>query len=387
MALFDKNPNEANYINGKKHWSDVIKNSGPGELLIWRQPEEDFNTKSTLIVYPSEEAIFFKGGMVEQLFNEGTYKLSTENYPFISRLRNAFTGGISTFSCVVYFVRKAHSMEILWGTDSPIQLRDPVQGIATSVRAHGSYKIQIADSVKFLLKLLGNNVPFLTQEGINNYFRNEFLQYIKSSIGRAIKTSNEEILGICAEQDILAGNILPILQKPFDDYGIKLINFSIAALDIPENDPNRMTLEKAYADKRIFGILGDNWGQQKSAEILGILANNPGAGGVAAAGAGFGLGAVAGGAFSEMAHQLITPMQPQQPAQPQQPTSSGRFIQKSAVQNMVECPSCKAKNAQGARFCSACGTELTAEKVLCAKCGAEMTAMAKFCSACGTEKK
>lgn len=114
MALFGKNPNEAAYSGGKKHWADVIKNSGSGDLLIWRQPEEDFNTNSTVVVMPGEEAIFIKGGNVEQVFDSGTYKLSTENYPFISRLRNAFTGGISTFNCVVYFVRKAHSMEILW---------------------------------------------------------------------------------------------------------------------------------------------------------------------------------------------------------------------------------------------------------------------------------
>ena len=109
MALFGKNPNETAYTGGKKHWADVIKNTGPGELLIWRQPEEDFNTNSTLIVMPGEEAIFIKGGNIEEVFGNGTYKLSTENYPFISRLRNAFTGGISTFNCVVYFVRKADS--------------------------------------------------------------------------------------------------------------------------------------------------------------------------------------------------------------------------------------------------------------------------------------
>ena len=161
MGLFNnKNPNETAFTGGKKHWADVIKNTGDGELLIWRQPEEDFNTNSTLIVMPGEEAIFIKGGTVEQTFENGTYKLSTENYPFISRLRNAFTGGISTFNCVVYFVRKAHSEEILWGTDSPIQVRDKMLGIATKLKARGAYKVQIDNPVKFLEKLIGNNVPF-----------------------------------------------------------------------------------------------------------------------------------------------------------------------------------------------------------------------------------
>ncbi len=75
MGLFNnKNPNETAFTGGQKHWADVIKNTGSGELLIWRQPEEDFNTNSTLIVMPGEEAIFIKGGTVEQTFENGTYK-------------------------------------------------------------------------------------------------------------------------------------------------------------------------------------------------------------------------------------------------------------------------------------------------------------------------
>ena len=167
MALFNKNPNESAYVGGKKHWTDVIKNRGSGELLIWRQPEEDFNTNSTLVVMPGEEAIFIKGGIVEQVFENGTYELSTENYPFISRLRNAFSGGISTFNCVVYFVRKAHSEEIRWGTDSPIQVRDKLLGIATKLKSRGSYKVQIENPAKFLEKLVGNNIIFQTQNELN----------------------------------------------------------------------------------------------------------------------------------------------------------------------------------------------------------------------------
>ena len=57
MALFGRNPNEINYVGGKKHWTDVIKNTGDGNLLIWLNGEEDFNTNSTLIVAESEEAL------------------------------------------------------------------------------------------------------------------------------------------------------------------------------------------------------------------------------------------------------------------------------------------------------------------------------------------
>ena len=50
MGLFGKNAGAGQ--DGARHWTNVIKNSGPGGLLLWRQPEEDFNTDSTLVVMP-----------------------------------------------------------------------------------------------------------------------------------------------------------------------------------------------------------------------------------------------------------------------------------------------------------------------------------------------
>ena len=342
MALFKKNPNEAAFTGGKKHWADVIKNSGPGELLIWRQPEEDFNTNSTLIVMPGEEAIFVKGGVIEQAFDNGTYKLSTENYPFISRLRNAFSGSISTFNAVVYFVRKAHSMEILWGTSSPIQVRDKLLSIATKLRARGAYKIQIENPQKFLTKLLGNNIPFEgQQELLDNYFSNEFQGKIKASITRALNETQTELLGIEARLEEFAETIEPFINQSLEDYGLKIIKFSIAALDIDSDELRRRydeigmgaiaKMRNAQADKGVIGVLGNDWGKQQAANILGTLAANPGSGGIASAGAGIGIGMAAGNVFAGMAQQMFTPMQEQTPVQFASPQPSGRFTQKSAA--------------------------------------------------------
>ena len=97
MGLFGKNAGAGQ--DGARHWTNVIKNSGPGGLLLWRQPEEDFNTDSTLVVMPGESAVFVSQGTIEQVFESGTYQLSTQNYPFITRLRSILTGGVSTFHC------------------------------------------------------------------------------------------------------------------------------------------------------------------------------------------------------------------------------------------------------------------------------------------------
>jgi len=334
-----KNENESAYVGGQKHWSDVIKSEDrSGEALIWRVPEEDFNTNSTLIVMPGEEAIFIKDGHVETVSESGKYNLKTDNYPFISRIRNAFTGGVSGYNCVVYFVRKAYSKELLWGTSSPIQVRDPELRIMTNLRARGSYKLKIDNSVKFLEKLVGNNITSFAQEELNDYFRNEMEMNVKDIISNFVINSQLEILGICAQQKALSGMLEVFIRAIFSEYGLYIERFVIVDINVPEADPNRQLLEDSFAKKGVMKILGEDWGRQTAANILGDLANNPGSGGVASAGAGLGMGMAAGGVFGGMAQQLFNPMQ-QQPIQPVQPQPSGRFTQKlteEPKENLVE---------------------------------------------------
>ena len=320
MSLFRKNPNEAAFAGGRKNWTDVIKNTGDGMHLIWRQPEEDFNTSSTLIVMPGEEAIFIKGGVIEQVFGNGTYKLSTENYPFISRLRNTFSGGISTFNCVVYFVRMAHSPEIRWGTSSPMQVRDKLLGIATKIRANGSYRIKIDNPQLFLTKMIGNNVNVVDQQALfDDYFALEFQGKIKSSITQALNETQSELLGIEARIEELAKAVEPYFEKIIEEYGLGLVKFSIAALIVDDDELRRKydeigmdaiaKMRNAHADRGVMDVLGNDWERQQSAEIMRAMANNPGSGGIAAAGAGMGMGFAAGGAFAGIAQQMVNPMQ------------------------------------------------------------------------------
>lgn len=317
MGIFKKNPNEVDYPQGKKHFTDVIKNTGSGELLIWRQPEEDFNTNSTLIVMPGEEAIFIKRGVIEQVFESGTYKLSTGNYPFLSRLRNAFSGGISTFNAVVYFVRKAHSVEIRWGTDSPIQVRDKLLGIATKLRCRGSYKVAIDNPAKFLEKLIGSNISFFTQEELDKYFITEFQSKIKSVITRSINESDAELLGIESRLDEISDIIQPSMQEILNEYGLSCVKFVVSAIDINDDELRRKydeigmdamaTIRKAQGDKAAMDILGENWSKQQATEIMRDLANNPNAGGIGTMSAGIGMGVAAGYEFGDMAKQVMNP--------------------------------------------------------------------------------
>lgn len=325
MGLFKKNPNEAAFAGGQKHWTDVIKNSGSGELLIWRQPEEDFNTNSTLIVMPGEEAIFIKDGVIAQVFENGKYQLSTENYPFISRLRNAFSGGISTFNCVVYFVRKAHSKEILWGSDSPIQVRDKVWGVRTDARVRGAYKVCIENPAIFLEKLVGNNIPYQSQKDLNKYFASEFQGKIKDAVSKSLNALDRELIGIDACLNEMSEKIEPYIDEIVNEYGLKCVSFSLSGLDIDttkydvidESQIELIAKDRLERGKELefrtaktgLDTLGSDWGRVQEVEILKGLANNPNAGGIAAAGAGLGLGLGAVGAVGSMTQQAFSPAQ------------------------------------------------------------------------------
>lgn len=356
--FFKKNPNESAYHGGKKHWVDVIKNTGPGDLLIWKQPEEDFNTNSTLVVMPGEMAVFVNKGSIEQVFDSGTYKLTTQNYPFISRLVNAFTGGISIFNCVVYFVKTAHTTEIKWGTDSPIQVRDKFLGIATKLKARGAYRVCVNNPAKFLEKMIGNNFDSMHHSELVNFFVSEFQSKIKSTIASAINESDTEILGIDARLDEISDLIKPYFQNVLDDYGLGCVSFAVAAIDIDDSELRQKydeigmdavaKMRNAQADRTVMDTLGDRWAQQQSVNIMSTMAEGTknGGGNLAEAGMGLGMGMAASGMFGGMAQQIFAPMQTQAEPKQDDPVEVLTKLKKMLDAGLIEQAEYDAKKAE-----------------------------------------
>lgn len=382
---FGRNPNEVNYIGGRKHWTDVLKNSGPSDMLIWRQPEEDFNDGSTLIVNPSEQAIFYRDGLVHEIHEEGKFILNTENYPILSRFRTMFTGGVSPYHCAVYFVRKTDSAEIPWGTDSRIQVRDPVQRVFTSVCAHGAYKVRVTDGVTLITQLAGHTAQLMKREDLNDFFRNAFQQRIKENIAKAIIDSHQEIVGINARQSEIAEMVKPHLAVLMEPYGIKLLDFSIASIEIPEDDPNRQRIELAEANKRVMEVLGDKWGTQQGVDILTALVSKSGNAILPAAAMQTGIndfGPALSGISQPLLALVLSDMK--QEASTNFNMQPNRFQQQGATSSVgLDCPKCGATNPSGARFCCQCGKQMASEITFCPVCKATVVTGAKFCNGCG----
>lgn len=360
----------------------VIKNDGPADLLYWKFAGEDFRTGSQLIVAENEEALFVRDGVIQETFSGGKFTLTTNNYPFIDKVRSFFSGGVNSFSCKVYFVNKADLLDIKWGTDAPIQVFQPSLGVQTHVCGRGSVSIRVKDAKKFVLKFVGNNVQMVTPDLIQKRFRSAFLQKIKTLIGKTVNMSDQHVTNVLADLEVFAEQVTPRLAEVFDEYGIELVNFYIETLEIPEDDPwyreQGRALAQAHGDSAQLKILGGDWQRVQKRDLMRTVAENEGAAGlVAGMGASMGMGVAAGGAFGAMARSFFAETPASAPVTEPPPTPTPA---------LAECEHCHARIPAGNKFCPECGGKIEVRNRFCTNCGKPLQAGAKFCPECGTKQ-
>lgn len=341
----------------------IIKNEDVSNNLVWKHPEEDFNNNSQLIVGESEQALFYKNGVILQTYTGGKYYLNTSNVFGLNAVRKMFTGGVSPFNCRIYFVNMTHQLENGWGTETPMQIRDAEFGFSVGVRAYGSYTVQVEDAKKFLIKLVGNNTQKFSNDSLKDMFRGAFQSNIKSFLAGVMKQQKMTVLDMAPEMQNFSNQLAPVLSPYFEEYGLRLVNFYIKDISIPKDDPNYKQINDAYAKRGVVRIQGNEWQRIQAMEIMKTLAGNPGAGGMGGMGAGMGMGFAAAGAFGNMAGNAFG------------------SANANATTGQITCPKCGAQNVAGARFCNHCGNTLTNQ--FCPHCGAQITPGAKFCSNCG----
>lgn len=236
-------------IFGKKKHDiiDVIKYEGSPDVLIWKHDSEDFNTNCQLLVQEGQEAIFIKNGQALESFPPGRYTLNTENYPFIRALVDIITGGRHPFQCAVYFVNKAISMGLEWGTDSPIRMQDPVYKLPVDITAYGDFSIRVVDGRNLLVNLVSTAKGF-AQGDIQEYFRALMASKIRSVITATMIQDNLSPLGIDAYLDSLSSKIQPKLEEEFEKYGLSVNHFAIAKIGYSGLEEVEETLGKQMVE-------------------------------------------------------------------------------------------------------------------------------------------
>jgi membrane protease subunit (stomatin/prohibitin family) len=328
-------------------------------MVAWRHGNATIMHGSQLIVQEHQHAVLMKEGRMIGPFLPGRHTLDTKNLPVLKTLIGATIDAATPFPAQIWFVNRTINLNIRWGTSTPIQLRDPTYGIMLPVLGYGMLGVSVAESKKFLLKLVGSLQSY-DQATVESHFRGILLSSIKTHIAKAIVERKISILDIAAHIRDLSDDLGQLFSAEFGDFGLSVVAFRIESITTREDDLAVRKLREALARKAEIQILGTDFAQQESFEVMKRAASNEG-GAVApfvGAGLGLGMGAAAGAQLGPMAANLS----PQGPA----------------------CPRCRTANSPSARFCSGCGQPVGATGASCPKCSAALAADAKFCGNCGT---
>lgn len=377
---------------------DIIKYEGPNDVLIWKYPGEDFNTLSQLIVHETQEAIFFKDGRILDSFGPGNYTLHSQNIPLIRHLVNLPFNGESPFHCEVYFVNKVVSMDVKWETPSPIPIQDAVYKIILPVSAYGQFGVQVADSRRLLIRLVGTLSQF-DQNTLLEYFRGILLTNIKDYIAAQFARNKISFLEIHSHLRKISDGIAGELSMSFSEYGLMLAQFNVIEISPPEQDPSYIRLKEALAKKAEMAVMGYSYQQERTFDILDRAAANEGSSStIMGAGLGLSMGTNIGSIIGGVMGGIASNIQPDTPSGSEEvlgvPCSNcgkvlppktryclscGQKIGPDIEEGQVKCPNCANLVPKG-KFCMECGYKLQQS---CPKCGAELIPGAKFCMGCG----
>lgn len=368
---------------------DVVKWNPQDDLYAGKFDSEDLSTWTQLIVHESQEAVLVRGGQMDGPFGPGRHTLSTENLPVLSKLIN-LPFGRSPFTAEVWFTNRAMPLDVRWGTSDPIQLQDPKFNVMLPVRAFGQYGVQIENTRKFLIKLVGT-MPQFSRAHLVSYFRGLILTRVKDCIARTIVRDRISVLEIAGHLNTISNTLEQEMAEGLEPFGLRIVNFFVNSITTPEDDPAVARLKAALAKRAEMDILGFTYQQERSFDTMERAAGNEGGSIAPLMGAGIGLGmgtAIGlpmGGAMAGMAAQLQPGAGPGgAPGGAPGGSPGGGPGGGPGGAPHKPCPKCQHPNARGARFCGGCGSELAAAEANdCPKCGISTQPGARFCHGCG----
>jgi membrane protease subunit (stomatin/prohibitin family) len=365
----------------------LIEQEMTNEQLVVRHPIEDFNAKSKLIVYESQEAIFYKNGQALDLFASGAHTLSSENVPLLKKFFSHLFGGKTPFPCDVYFINKVNVLDILWGTDSPIQLEDPKYPMLVSIRANGQTGIRVNDSRKFLVKVVGQLKEY-TVDVVKRAIKGTMMASIKECIALAMIEKKISILEVTTRLSELSQTIQARLNEKIQDLGLEISHFTVSAVMPSEGDLDAlknykttmmnteadMYRERRESETRAYARAteGYTYQEERRFDVLeGAAKNEGGAGGnFVNMGVGLGMGV---GIGKDMGNMYAGIAQPSTPAPAKAPAAE------------KICPNCGQSVSANAKFCMHCGQAQPQPPTpkFCPECGTRCEG--KFCMNCGTK--
>lgn len=276
--------------------------------MVHRIPEQgsgDFRIGSQLIVRESQAAVFVRDGQALDTFKPGRHTLTTANVPLLVDIVGKAFGDRTPFTAEVYFVSLREFLNLGWGTQQPVIVRDPEFG-AAALQGFGAYTIQVDNPQMFIAKIVGTGSRFSTKE-IESMLRGVILEKLQDVLGE-LKLSVLDLAGMTEE---IRAAVRAKSSEVFQQWGVTLKAMVINSLKPAPNQLEVLAEMGLVGAGRVQGFQA-----MQTAKATLEAAKQPG-GGMAGMGAGLGAGMAIAQQMTQgmMGAQAAPPAQPAQPAQ------------------------------------------------------------------------
>lgn len=218
-----------------------------GTLLAAKAPAfgtADLYDGTAIVVKPNQCAMLVYKGEIAEILKAGLHRVSTQNFPLITRIANWKFGFRSPLRCEIWFFSGNTFTSRRWGTSHPV-MHDFEDVGMLGLRAFGQYNVAIQDPRRLFLTLIGSRNDFDIMD-LDEFIQAQILELLPQAMAKIKSLRN-----INKKQKQVAENLRVLVKKELKKYGILLEKIQVMSIVPPQEVIEAMDARTA------MGVLGD----------------------------------------------------------------------------------------------------------------------------------
>ena len=231
-------------------YQSIIRDPGGNSLIRIQSlecgPNQTVVNGSILIVPPGTVAYIAINGQLSQPYCSGRYEVFTGVDPFFVRLRHIMTRGDAGITVSVFFISTDKRKFMTMGTGE-FPFKENRFQITMKALASISIVYSIGDPYKVLTKMIGSYNGEFTGDDIKPCIEQLVLSPVREALSREL--SHLSVTEFNSHLTIIGSAATSSINTSFEQYGLKLAQFNLTAINVPEQEIQRLySLEQSYAE-------------------------------------------------------------------------------------------------------------------------------------------
>ena len=204
----------------------------------------DLYSDTVVVVKPNQGALFVYKGQIADTMKSGTFQITTQNVPFLTKLASWKFGFESPLRCELIFFAYQIFTSRRWGTQRPILVKFDNFPTSVPIRAFGNFNIQLTDPLKFFSSLFGTRSTYSVAE-LDEFIQGQIAEILPDVFNG---TGTLEKLSTAFEE--YSRRIEVLLNRKLAGFG-----FSVSNLQVLSALPSKEIIEALEA-KSAIQIIG-----------------------------------------------------------------------------------------------------------------------------------